>query len=216
MASEENKAKVVETALRMFNERGLKGVTMDDIAAELRMSKRTLYEVFANKEALLSECLMLVHDRMERAHRRTQCQGAEPLLMAMYMLRVGADATYRYHRLIAEAERYYPEIHDRYFKIHTDAMRTMLRKGMDYVKSHNYLRADADVEVAIDFLCNLVQERRISEMADPQSHKRRLNEICFTYLRGLMTTETITRYEQQEESLRTMLEKLKVETEYNK
>lgn len=209
MASEENRVKIVETALRMFNSRGLKGVTMDDIASELHMSKRTLYETFENKEELLSECLMLIHNKMEASHRKTYCQEeAEPMLLAMYMLKIGADSINRYHHLIAEAERYYPEIHDRYFKIHTDTMRTMLRKGMDYMENYGYLRPDANVEVAIDFLCTLIQEHRISDTPDLQAHMHRLNEICFTYLRGLTNLATIERYEKLE---KTFKKRLKIE-----
>lgn len=70
MANEENKVKIVETALQMFNERGCRGVTMDDIAQALHMSKRTLYETFANKEELLTECLMLVQNRTNERHRK--------------------------------------------------------------------------------------------------------------------------------------------------
>lgn len=57
------KASVRETVLtytmRAFMERGIKSVTMDDIAEGLSMSKRTLYEMFQDKETLLLESLKL-------------------------------------------------------------------------------------------------------------------------------------------------------------
>ena len=49
MATDESRKRIVETAAQLFNSRGIRGVTMDDIAASLRISKRTLYETFANK-----------------------------------------------------------------------------------------------------------------------------------------------------------------------
>ncbi len=208
MATEETKEKIVETALQMFNSRGCRGVTMDDIAQALHMSKRTLYETFANKEELLAECLMRVHDQINDMHRQAHQKVDEPLLVAMYMLRVGADTNHRYHRLIEEAERYYPEIHDRFFHLHTEALHSMMKHGMEYVKSHNYLRPDADVDVAVDFLCDLMQQHRLSDVSDPKAYIYRLNEICFTYLRGLMNTATIGRYEQSETHFRQVLEEL--------
>ena len=208
MATEETKEKIVETALQMFNSRGCRGVTMDDIAQALHMSKRTLYETFANKEELLAECLMRVHDQINDMHRQAHQKVNEPLLVAMYMLRVGADTNHRYHRLIEEAERYYPEIHDRFFHLHTEALHSMMKHGMEYVKSHNYLRPDADVDVAVDFLCDLMQQHRLSDVSDPKAYIYRLNEICFTYLRGLMNTATIGRYEQSETHFRQVLEEL--------
>ena len=183
---------------------------MDDIAQSLHISKRTLYETFSNKEELLAECLMRVHDKINEMHRQAHSQVDEPLLVAMYMLRANAYSSHRYHRLIEEAERYYPEIHDRFFKIHTGTMRTFIQHGMDYLHEHKYLRPDANSDVAVDFLCELIQQRRMSEVTDPTAYARRLNEICFTYLRGLMTVETIERYEKSEPHFRQLIEELRI------
>lgn len=208
MATEETREKIVETALQMFNSRGCRGVTMDDIAQALHMSKRTLYETFANKEELLTECLMLVQERTNERHRKAHSQVDEPLLVAMYMLRTNAMFIHKYRRIIEETERYYPEIHDRFFKLHTGGLRAMMEHGMDYVRSHNYLRPDADVDVAIDFFCNLIQQQRISEVPNREEYARRINEMCFTYLRGLMTTETLMRYDNHVDRFAEVIQKL--------
>lgn len=49
--------KLLETAMPLFKRNGVKSVRMDDIAAELQISKRTLYEIYSNKEDLLFECV---------------------------------------------------------------------------------------------------------------------------------------------------------------
>lgn len=50
--------RVVETAFDAFVSQGIKCVTMDEIANILGISKRTLYEVFADKETLLVDCIL--------------------------------------------------------------------------------------------------------------------------------------------------------------
>lgn len=52
----------LEKASQLFIENGAKSLTMDDIAKEFGMSKKTLYQKYANKEALLSDVL---HFKME-------------------------------------------------------------------------------------------------------------------------------------------------------
>ena len=47
------KDKIVRVAMSEFKSRGVRNVKMDDIANALSISKRTLYEVFDNKEELL-------------------------------------------------------------------------------------------------------------------------------------------------------------------
>ena len=48
----------------MFIEHGIKDVKMDDIAARLSISKRTIYELFNDKEQLLHEVLKFQDERM--------------------------------------------------------------------------------------------------------------------------------------------------------
>ena len=47
------RVKILTTAMADFRQRGIRGVTMDDVATELGISKRTLYEIFDKKEDLL-------------------------------------------------------------------------------------------------------------------------------------------------------------------
>ena len=59
------KGRILQIATALFHQHGIKQVKMDDIANDLRISKRTLYEVYENKEDLLLEVLQQ-HDSVER------------------------------------------------------------------------------------------------------------------------------------------------------
>lgn len=54
----ELRERIIETAVKAFAAQGIKSITMDDIATSLGISKRTLYEVFPDKETLLEECIL--------------------------------------------------------------------------------------------------------------------------------------------------------------
>lgn len=47
------KERIIDQAMQMFATQGIKSVRMDDIAQHLGVSKRTLYELFGDKEGLL-------------------------------------------------------------------------------------------------------------------------------------------------------------------
>lgn len=49
--------RVIDFATTEFFTKGVKQVTMDDIAKGLQMSKRTLYQLFADKEQLIIACI---------------------------------------------------------------------------------------------------------------------------------------------------------------
>ncbi|MGO4920307.1 TetR/AcrR family transcriptional regulator [Maribacter spongiicola] len=52
------KEKIRDTALQLFLERGFKSITMDDIANEIGMSKKTIYSEYSNKTSLVEDCVM--------------------------------------------------------------------------------------------------------------------------------------------------------------
>lgn len=55
---------ILQTALQEFTKRGIKDVKMDDIASMLSISKRTIYELFNDKEQLLFEALKLHNENI--------------------------------------------------------------------------------------------------------------------------------------------------------
>jgi AcrR family transcriptional regulator len=55
------KEKIVSIASGMFLKLGFKSVTMDDIAADMCISKKTIYKYFCNKEILIEESTQAVH-----------------------------------------------------------------------------------------------------------------------------------------------------------
>ena len=64
------KDKIIKRATDMFLKLGFKSVTMDDIACEMCISKKTIYKYFGNKEMLIEEGTEVIHqkinDLMER------------------------------------------------------------------------------------------------------------------------------------------------------
>ncbi len=56
----DKKLKVFEVAKELFERFGYKKTTVDEIAANAGISKKTLYEIFAGKEKLLSE--LVIHE----------------------------------------------------------------------------------------------------------------------------------------------------------
>ena len=69
----EIREQIVETAQQLFIEHGIKDVKMDDIAAQLSISKRTIYELFNDKEQLLREVLELQNDKMRENGKEISC-----------------------------------------------------------------------------------------------------------------------------------------------
>ena len=66
---QELRDKILRTAMRLFKKHGVKSVKMDDISNALAISKRTLYEIYDNKEELL-----LAGVRLDQMNKRQQME----------------------------------------------------------------------------------------------------------------------------------------------
>ena len=70
----EIKEKILQLATTMFFQHGIRKVKMDDIANYLKISKRTLYELYQNKEDLLYEVFVLNNQREIKKIEKSQVQ----------------------------------------------------------------------------------------------------------------------------------------------
>ena len=61
----DTRTKIIGKAAALFVESGIKGITMDELAEHLGMSKRTIYEHFADKKELVKECVIFIDNKKD-------------------------------------------------------------------------------------------------------------------------------------------------------
>ncbi|MGN0350092.1 MAG: TetR/AcrR family transcriptional regulator [Roseburia sp.] len=67
--SEALREKILDATIRVFNRKGLK-FTMDDVASELSMSKKTIYTVFRDKETMFLEMVDYCFDSIKESEQK--------------------------------------------------------------------------------------------------------------------------------------------------
>lgn len=104
------KERILAEAERLFWKYGVRSVTMEDIARQLGISKKTIYQHFADKEQILYQ---VIQDKMTRDQFEMECMVVDTsnpiqeLLGVMDVLRKNADQVSP--NLLMDIKRYYPQ-----------------------------------------------------------------------------------------------------------
>ena len=125
---QELKLRILRTAMPLFKQRGIKAVKMDDIAAALSISKRTLYEVYDKKEDLLLAGARHDHEELLRHIQ-------EYALTAENEIDIVAEKDNRI--IVVEVKSRSHPIYDISQVITRDKIRHLINAGNAYVKMFN-------------------------------------------------------------------------------
>ncbi|MFR0895000.1 MAG: TetR/AcrR family transcriptional regulator [Alistipes onderdonkii] len=107
------KERIIDQAMHMFVSQGIKSVRMDDIAQQLGVSKRTLYEMFGDKEGLLYLAMERYSER-NRQRWNELTADAHDVLEAMFMvLGEVMDNAEVSRRMMDNLKKFYPAVHDK-------------------------------------------------------------------------------------------------------
>lgn len=103
------KGRIVTSAGKLFIRKGIRTVTMDMIAGNMRISKRTLYQHFDCKETLLAAC---IHKLFIRSNLLVACN--ENLLDELFKLQTSLCRidTVGFSRLYRKLRCHYKKLHE--------------------------------------------------------------------------------------------------------
>lgn len=146
-----------------FLRKGYVGANVDEIAAEARVSKRTVYNIFGTKEQLFREILAEAFGTAERFSRETVSVltdtddlAGELKAVAVRLARIVLDPrVVRLRRLlIGEAERF-PELAGEYYRRAPDRVMDTLAEAIGRLGERGLLRA-SDPRLAAEHFAFLV------------------------------------------------------------
>ena len=151
------KKNILNKAADLFLCYGFKSVTMDDIANDLAISKKTIYKYFNNKLDLINASTILVHERVDTMVGEIVAKDFNAIEENFVIKSIFKDVFKNVETSpMFQLKKYYPEIYGKVMEhqlsIFSDCIRENIQKGI----KENLYRPDIDIEMVMKFYFHLI------------------------------------------------------------
>jgi AcrR family transcriptional regulator len=147
-----NRSRIIQAARDLFNSRGYRSVTINDLAERLGMSKKTIYQAFASKEEIAEAVVEETMERIDQATAQSKFPASEPLAAIKGMLIYSQDEQYRFGPMfLMDIEKYLPELAKKYKRFREGKKRSV-EQLLSNGKQIGAVREDVRIPDAVEVL----------------------------------------------------------------
>ena len=180
------RSKIMEAAMKAFTQKGIRAVKMDDIASSLAISKRTLYEIYEDKEHLLYEAINQ-YDGIRRQRitdYAAQQHSVIDVILEAYRMKV--EELRKVNPAFYVDIMRYPKLAS-HIKNNNERTRANFVRFLERGVKEGYLRADVNYEMIPHMFDALGEYMINSKLLDKYSLDELFTNYILVSIRGLCT-----------------------------
>ncbi|WP_353170075.1 TetR/AcrR family transcriptional regulator [Flavobacterium sp.] len=189
--------KIIIRAKEMFLKLGFKSITMDDIASDMCISKKTIYKYFSNKELLIEESTQLVHKEVRETIDTIVAKNFNAIEENFQIRRMFKEM-FKYSETspVYQLKRHYPEVYQKVVGYQIEICEGCFRDNIFKGISEGLYRENIDVENYVKFYYTLIFS--ISENTALERDANNLEHKALEYhTRAMATSVGIIELEKQ-------------------
>lgn len=190
--------RIIAKASELFLLHGIKTITMDYLAAEMGISKRTLYEKFTDKETLLLKTLEYQETKAGEERARLAGEFTNPLELNLMEYKSISDSLRRVNRnYMRDLQKYHPQIADFLAKKREADMERVVQV-MEKSIQQGYIRAELNPRILALLLRVQLEVLIHSEEIEKNrfSYTDVFETIVLNYARGIATPKGLKQIEE--------------------
>ena len=181
---------ILEKATELYLNLGFKSVTMDDLANEMAISKKTIYTHFKNKNQLVEACTLQVFDSIAKGIDHICSLDKNPIeelyeIKRLVMQHLNEEKSSPEFQL----QKYYPKIHmtlkDKQFEMMQECTMQNIREGIQMGIYRENLDAEFIARIYFSGVTSLKDHRLFPE--NKYSSSELMDEYLEYHLRGIVT-----------------------------
>ena len=189
------KEKIISKASEMFLKLGFKSITMDDIAGEMCISKKTIYKYFCNKEILIEESTTMVHNAIHQSIDTIVAQKHNPIkenfeirkiFKEMFKL---SDTSPLY-----QLKKHYPEIYHKVMERGIEDCNSIFTQNIERGIELGLYRKNITIENYVKFYYTLIFSINENTVSEQEALRLELEALEY-HTRAMATEEGIAELE---------------------
>lgn len=143
---------ILNKASELFLNQGFKSVTMDDIATELGISKKTIYQYYASKLELIEKTMLFINSKI---FNELNCQMTNQSDSITEMLeahrKIDEILTINNSASLHQLKKYYPKIAQKVRSLHLPQYIKLIHRNLIKGIEQGLFRSDIDIEFSSRF-----------------------------------------------------------------
>lgn len=144
--------RIVKKAHELFMRYGIRSVSMDDVASQLGMSKKTIYQFYADKDSLVEDVIDIELHESECTcanHKALSSNAIDEIFLAMDMMQ---ELLSRMNpNVIFDMEKYHPNAFKKYNEFKNKFLYTMIKQNLEKGKEEGLYRPEVNTEIMTRF-----------------------------------------------------------------
>ena len=189
------KDKIINKAKEMFLRLGFKSITMDDIACEMCISKKTIYKYFSNKDILIEESIQAVHkeipatlNKIAEENFNAIEENFEVKRMFREMFKSAESSP------IYQLKKHYPEIYDKVLSMQVSVCEDCFRQNITKGIREGLYRENLDIDNYVKFYYTLIFNINENTMLEKDAHELEVKALEY-HIRAMATLAGIIELE---------------------
>ena len=184
------KTRILEAASDAFSQKGIKSVRMDDIAQSLNISKRTLYEIYENKEVLLYECLKTSKARAQEEMTFIAAQQNNVMDIILDIYRSKMSQLQKINPQFYSDLEKYPQLQS-FLEEQHDKDRTKLKDFLRRGIEEGYFKGDINVDIIANVFDAINEYMKSHKLYTEFPLEQLFNNMLFVTIRGICTQKGV-------------------------
>jgi AcrR family transcriptional regulator len=191
---------LIQNCLNVFLSHGIKS-SMDDIAKELGMSKRTLYEMFESKSELIYKCILYTVEEKKRKMEYYLSKEGKNIIEKLFpFLNESIYNDMKVHQqFFHEIKRYYPEIFAKVISTYIDSYQLYIGKIIREGIKQGLVRDNINVDIVQAFFFELVtshNHNKLDKLCQQYSLAEIFENTILCFIWGISTPQGIKHIEE--------------------